>query len=568
MKIMSEGLEHAAGNKMQQLIERLTGKTINGVLVGAAVTALIQSSSATTVMVVGFVNVGIMSIYQAIGVIMGANIGTTVTAQIIRLADISNDNLILMMLKPKNFAPIALAVGVTINIICKQRKLKSIGEVAVGFGLLFIGLNNMEGAVSSLSELPQFRQMFASFSNPVVGILTGAAVTAIIQSSSGSIGILQAVSTSGMLTISHAAPIILGQNIGTCVTAIISSVGANKNAKKAALVHLIFNVTGTVIVFTVIYALLNNLALPMWDNYWNSQANRGSIADFHTLFNVLVTLVLLPCTRLIQKAVDALLPGNVEKTDNKLDPRFLTAPNIAVAQAKKCTLDICTASIENIALLKDYLGSGNPKIYKQIRENEDYINNWESQIRIYLGNILENPITIKEDRLIMMLFQAVADIERINDHIMNIAKIYDKADEADKSFSQSAQDELDTMQDAVADIMKLSYDAIANDNVQSAYAIEPLEQVIDRLNYKYRGKHIDRLSAKKCTVQSGIIFLDIVANLSRISDHCSNIGIAVLQNAGITETSNPHEYARLIHTEMPGEYKRNYDAYARKYGAE
>ncbi len=571
MKIMADGLEKAAGGNMQRLIERLTGSVTKGVLVGAAVTAVIQSSSATTVMVVGFVNAGVMSLTQAIGVIMGANIGTTVTSQIIRLGDIDQSTWYLAILKPSNFSPVILAIGVLLLFAAKRSRFKTTGEILIGFGVLFAGMTSMEKAAAVLKELPQFEAAFTAFENPALGILAGAAVTALLQSSSASVGILQAATVSGALHNAAVVPIILGQNIGTCVTAMLSSIGANKNAKRAAFIHLIFNIIGTVVAFVVIYCVLNPFTFTLWDKYWGSVADRGSIANFHTIFNILNTLLLLPAVGLLQKAVMAIIPGKTEqeKPDKSgaklLDERFLATPSVAISQADKSCSKIAAMTLKNIRRCRRFVLDGDEVAMLKINAAEKEINNGEAHIVSYLGRVIDKDLNDAEDRAVVSIFQIISDIERIGDLILSIGAQCEKINIRENPFSQQAQKELRKAFGAVIEIMDMTYKAYGDNNLDAARSVEPMEQVIDQLNSDLKQAHMERLNDKQCSIQSGIIFIEMLRSLSRISDHCSNIAIAVLQRNKVAAASNPHDYARRVHSEMPGDYKQVYEGFAKKY---
>ena len=566
MNAMGDGLEKSAGKKMQQIIEALTSNVIKGVLVGIIVTALIQSSSATTVMVVGFVNAGVMTLGQAVGVILGANIGTTVTAQILRLSDIQSSG-VLSFFKPDFLAPIAIAVGVWLIMFAKSKKSKDIGQIFAGFGVLFIGMDFMESAVSGLKEMPWIGEAFAAMGkNPILGVLTGTVVTALIQSSSASVGILQAVAASGLITFSSAVPIILGQNIGTCITAILSSIGTTKNAKRTAAIHLSFNVLGVVIASVAIYGFNAIVGIPGWDG----GITRGGIADFHTLFNVANAIVLLPFYKLLVKIAYALVPEKGKKNEdahNLLDERFLQTPSVAIAQAMKAMVNMMGEAIKTFKDCTDLVFTADKNVatrMEEIAENEDVIDIAESEITKYLVKVSEHDLSVEENNTSSGIFHSIMDIERIGDHALNISEIAENMYNNDIKFSSNAEVELKNMIAAVEEIMNLCMKAYKENDIDAAMRIQPLEAVIDALKSNLRQFHINRLSKQECDISSGIAFLDIVNNLERISDHCSNIGMAAEQRIK-TISFDPHEYSKNSDAKNSDEYKHLVDEYMSTY---
>ncbi len=562
MQVMAEGLEKAAGERMQKIIGVMTSNVFKGVLVGTTVTALVQSSSATTVMVVGFVNAGIMKLTQAVGVIMGANIGTTVTAQILRLGDIDKGVWYLTLLRPSTLAPLAVAIGVALIVFAKRKKIKTLGEILAGFGILFIGMNTMEGAVHSLRDLPQFKQAFIAFRNPVWGVLIGAGVTALLQSSSASVGILQAVASAGLVTFSSAVPIIMGQNIGTCITALLSSVGANKNAKKAAFIHLIFNVTGTILFLAIIYIYQGSIGFSFWD----SPLNRGGIADFHTIFNVSNTIILLPFAGLLVRLAHFAIRG---KEDTKgyqfLDERFLTTPSVAVPQVVKEVIRMAKTAQENVIISMNGILNNSVTDKAQIEENENTIDEMESYITQYLVKLSEESLSNEENKLVSGLFHVITDIERIGDHAVNISEQGEYIIQEEIEFSKRAKHELEVMFTAVNEIVQLAIDSYENQDIKVAHRIQPYEDVIDLFKEKLRVRHIERLSQGKCHLKAGVVFLDIVNNLERIADHCSNIGISIEQLHSPENDFDPHKYLRSMHQNKTEEYKTQYKEFSNKY---
>jgi len=560
MKTMGDGLEKSAGAKMKLIIESLTSNVFKAVLIGTLVTALIQSSSATTVMVVGFVNAGMMTLKQATGVIMGANIGTTVTAIILSLGDIQSDAWYLAMLKPSNLAPLALIIGaVLIFAFGKKQKLKDIGEIFLGFGVLFIGMQYMEGAVGHLKDLPQFKTIFANLKNPVLGILSGAIVTAIIQSSSASVGILQALAATGAVSCSQAVPIIMGQNIGTCVTALLSSIGTSKNAKRAAFIHLYFNLIGTIVFTAAIYITQFTIGIPFWEN----MVSRGDIAFFHTFFNVANTIILLPFTQVLITLANKTIKSKEEKEEiSYLDERFLQTPSLAINQAKKELLMMMGLARENISACISAVLHHDLSYLAGQKENEEKIDRYEFKITKYLTDINEKNLTDEDRKKIAGLYHIINDVERIGDYADNLAQnITDKVNKNIK-FTDEGKDALIKMMNAVLEIIDLSIEAFASENLRLCEKIEPLEQVIDILTEKLKQGHTERLSKHVCSVESGVIYLEMISGLERVADHCSNIGMAMLQDKHIFDT---HEYAKKLHEEMPKSFKADFENYIEKY---
>ena len=563
MKTMGDGLEKLAGNKMQRIIEMLTGNIFKGVLVGTLVTALIQSSSATTVMVVGFVNAGVMTLTQAVGIIMGANIGTTITAQIIRLGDISGTAWYLELLKPTFLAPVALIAGVVLIMSMKKKRGITIGEILSGFGMLFIGINIMESAVTGLRDLPAFQDVFVQVgANPLLGVAAGAIITAIIQSSSASIGILQAASATGFVTYASAIPIIMGQNIGTCVTALLSSIGASKNAKRAAIVHLLFNIIGTIIFMIVIYTLQYTFGLPFWEDV----VNKGAIADVHTLFNVANTLILLPFSGFLVYISKKVIKGKKEeKTPSVLEDRLLSTPSLALSQASHELVTMARIAEENVGLAYNALINRKFKNIPVINDNEKVLDTMEGAINQYLTKIVDKPLNFKENQISAGLFHIVNDVERIGDHAQNLSEIAAQVEEHKVVFSDAARRELSVMFEAAERIVNLTISAYESNDNMIAEKVEPLEEVIDLMKETLKDRHINRLTAKQCDIDTGILFLDTINNLERIADHSSNIAVAVLQMQSEDESFDPHRYLHDVHVHVTAEYQKNFEHYKEKY---
>ena len=562
MTTMGKGLERAAGSKLEKTLEKMTGNVFTALIMGMVVTMVIQSSSATTVMVVGFVNAGIMTLKQSVGVILGANIGTTVTAQILRLSGGDGSGTLFMdLLKPKNLAYIIVLVGVIIMMLAKKRRTRDIADIFTGFGILFIGMAVMEGAVAPLADLPQFADLFAAISNPVLGVVVGAGVTAIIQSSSASVGILQALSTTGAITYSAAIPIILGQNIGTCITAFLSSLGGSKNARRTAMVHFYFNLIGSIAFLVAIYAVQYAVGFSFWEN----PIDKGGIANFHTLFNVTCTLLFLPFTGLLVKLARWSVPTGETQEDPlaKLEPRFLTTPALALDQAQRCIADMGEAAKSNFHLAIDPMFGGSAASEEIFREHEAFLDRAEVEIGRYLTT-MHNVRSVDQRRQSAEMMHSLSDFEKIGDYAQNI---FDRADEfrqAGLSFSATAMNELHAMTDAVSEVLDMTVEAYVTQSVSLARSVEPLEEVVDTMKEQLKSRHIERLGEGGCTMQTGIHFLDIVHDLEKISDHCSNIAIYTIQLVEGAEEFDTHAYAKAEFKSGP-QFESKLKFYQSKY---
>ena len=562
MTTMGKGLERAAGSKLEKTLEKMTGNVFTALIMGMVVTMVIQSSSATTVMVVGFVNAGIMTLKQSVGVILGANIGTTVTAQILRLSGGDGSGTRFMdLLKPKNLAYIIVLVGVIIMMLAKKRRTRDIADIFTGFGILFIGMAVMEGAVAPLADLPQFADLFAAISNPVLGVVVGAGVTAIIQSSSASVGILQALSTTGAITYSAAIPIILGQNIGTCITAFLSSLGGSKNARRTAMVHFYFNLIGSIAFLVAIYAVQYAVGFSFWEN----PIDKGGIANFHTLFNVTCTLLFLPFTGLLVKLARWSVPTGETQEDPlaKLEPRFLTTPALALDQAQRCIADMGEAAKSNFHLAIDPMFGGSAASEEIFREHEAFLDRAEVEIGRYLTT-MHNVRSVDQRRQSAEMMHSLSDFEKIGDYAQNI---FDRADEfrqAGLSFSATAMNELHAMTDAVSEVLDMTVEAYVTQSVSLARSVEPLEEVVDTMKEQLKSRHIERLGEGGCTMQTGIHFLDIVHDLEKISDHCSNIAIYTIQLVEGAEEFDTHAYAKAEFKSGP-QFESKLKFYQNKY---
>lgn len=541
MSLMGQALERRVGNRLKVLLGKLTTNRITGLTTGLGVTAVIQSSSATTVMVVGFVNSGLMTLRQAINVIMGANVGTTVTAWILSLSGISSDNVFVKLLKPSSFTPILALIGIILYMFTKESKKRDTGMILLGFATLMFGMEAMSGAVSGLRDLPEFQNMFVAFTNPVLGVLAGAILTAIIQSSSASVGILQALASTGAVTYGAAIPIIMGQNIGTCITAIISAVGANKNAKRAALVHLSFNVIGTV-VWLSIFCIVKAVAVPA---ILGESASLMGIAVCHSAFNILCTMLMLPLAGMLEKMVKKMIPDNevIEQTE-ELDSRLLGSPSLAL---ERCGQVLDSMAGIAVAALKDSIGSitrYDEETALRIREAEEKTDHLEDILGTYLVKLTSTQLGENESAKATEYMKVIGDYERIADHAVNILESAEELVQKGIVFSDQAQKEYNLISDAVEDILDLSHTAFKDTDLKAARKTEPLEQIVDELKETLRTRHILRLQKGECSVDAGFVWSDLLTNLERVADHCSNISGCVLDTAG--HTMNIHQNQRLL----------------------
>lgn len=557
MDIMGKALERRAGDKLQSLLGKLTTNKFAGLLTGLGVTSIIQSSSATTVMVVGFVNSGIMTLKQAINVIMGANIGTTVTAWILSLGGIEGDNLFLQLLKPMSFTPILALIGIIFQMFSKNDKKKDTGMILLGFAVLMFGMDAMTDAVAGLEHVPAFRNVFLMFKNPILAVLAGAILTAIIQSSSASVGILQALSATGAVSYGAAIPIIMGQNIGTCITALLSSFGTNKNAKRTALVHLSFNVIGTIVWLTV-FSIVSLVVKPA---LFDEAATHSGIAVAHSVFNIMCTLLLLPMSSLLEKLVYKLVPETKQPDEiEELDERLLATPAFALERCHALTAEMGRCSIQalkdSMVCLKNY----SPKLMEEIKELEDKTDHYEDIISTYLVKLSTCQLEQKDSTEAAKLLKIIGDFERIADHSVNIAGSGKELSDKQLSLSEGASAELTVLCNAVDEIIALAYTAFADNNTSAALSVEPLEQVIDRLKEIMRSNHIARLQKGGCSIEGGFIWSDLLTNLERTSDHCSNIAVSIIDYSDM----NVHSSLRELKSDNSG-YKEKYAAYAEKY---
>lgn len=566
MSMLGSGLEKLSGGRLEQTLEKLTNNVFKGVLLGALVTGAIQSSSATTVIVVGLVNARILKLRQAIGIIMGANIGTTVTAHILRLSDLSSDNFFLMLLKPTTLAPVVGIIGILMVMVGKKQKYKTLGEILLGFCILFTGMFNMEAAVSPLSESPEFAGLFASLSNPVIGVLVGAGVTAIIQSSSASIGILQALSSTGIITWSSAIPIILGQNIGTCITPILASIGASKNAKRTAAVHLSFNIIGTCVFLIVIYTIQSISPF----SFWELPIDKGGIANFHTTFNVCVTLMFLPFVGLLEKMVIRLIPDQqtADEVDDPaiaLDDRLLTSPGLAIQHCRDAVLQMGKLARKNFSASVRQLEQYNHKEAEKIREREDTIDRLEDRLGNYMLKIPQDNLSEQSSATISALLHILSEFERIGDYSINLVEFAENMESTGAEFSPQAQFELTTIGEAVKEAIDMALGCFEKQDLALAETIEPLEEVVDQMQETLKDRHINRLRNGQCTVDAAFPFVESLSCLERISDHCSNIGVYMISYVRGSDEVDHHTYIMQLHAGQVGHYNEQFRRYTEKY---
>ena len=569
MDLLGEGLTGASGGKLEKILEKLTSNPLKAVLLGAGVTAVIQSSSATTVMVVGFVNSGIMKLSQAVGVIMGANIGTTITSWILSLTGIESSNIFISLLKPTSFSPVLAAVGIVFLMFLKKESLKNPGKIMIGFALLMYGMDAMSSSVAPLAEVPQFASILTAFSNPVLGMLAGMLFTAIIQSSSASVGILQALCSTGILSYATALPIIMGQNIGTCVTALLSSIGATKNGKRAAIIHLYFNVIGTVTFMIVFYAL--NAVIHF--SFLNLTAQEFGIAVIHTAFNIITTAYLLPLRKVLEKLAYATIKLHDDEKrimDNRsgnefalLDDRFLEAPSLAVEHCKQVINKMADISRESLFISMSLIGGYDEEQALRVGELETRADKYEDALGTYIMKISTKNLKKEDSEMLNVMLHCIGDFERISDYACNLCDSARELQQKNMQFSPKAETELDILSSAVREAVDISFDAFKSNNKNEADKVEPLEELIDTLAVELKARHIRRLREGKCTIELGFAHSDILNNLERVADHCSNIAVDVIQSDQLE--FDAHEYLDRIKNKDNQQFARDYKTYKEKY---
>ncbi len=566
MNTMGSSLEKMSGGKLEGILERMTNTRIKGVLLGMVVTALIQSSGAVTVMVVGFVNSGIMELSQVIGIVMGAHVGTTVTAWILSLAGIEGTNIFLSLLKPSSFAPILAFVGIVLVMFFKSEKKKTVGSILLGFGTLMIGMTTMSDAMAVLKEIPEFTSILTKFSNPILGVAAGALLTAAIQSSSASVGILQALSTTGAISVGAAFPIILGQNIGSCVPVLLSSIGTNKNAKRTAGVYLTFSVIGVIVAMALFYGADALFGLPFVQN----TVSPIGIAIIHTLFNVFATVILFPFGKQLEKLMCVIIKdkdGDKEAEKGAestlVDERFIITPSYALDKTKEKCDEMALLAKKNILLCLDFIKMYNRVKDEKIKSNEKLIDNFEDELETYLVRISTMDLSVGDSMRLSKLSHAIGNFERIGDYGVNILKTKRKMHKDKIHFSDDANKELDVMARAVKEIVENSTNAFINDDVELARTIEPLEQVINNLKAELRAKHSRRMEEGECSVENGMLFFDIVNSFERIADHCSNLAVCIIElSQGSYQT---HSYLKGVKTAENTTFMKNFENYLNKY---
>lgn len=533
MQVMGDGLAKVSGGKLERILENLTSSPIKAVLLGAAVTAVIQSSSATTVMVVGFVNSGIMRLSQAVGVIMGANIGTTATSWILSLAGIESENFFIRLLKPTSFAPILALIGIVLLMFIKNQKKKDIGMIMIGFAVLMFGMESMSGAVKPLADVPEFTNIMTAFSNPLFGVLAGTILTAIIQSSSASVGILQALCMTGAVPYSVALPIIMGQNIGTCVTALLSAIGANKNAKRAAMVHLYFNLIGTAIFMTGFYAI--NAVVGF--SFFSDAANPAGIATLHSVFNITATIILLPFSGVLEKLACLTIKDKKEdvavSAEDKefmiLESRFLEKPAFALEQSRNAARNMAQDSHKALFTAMKMIDNYSDEQAERVEAMEAKVDRYEDELGTYLVKLSHKDLSEADSHSLSIMLHCIGDFERISDHAINLMESAQELAKKGLHFSDKAKAELKVLKAAVHDIVDTAYEVFDKQDVSLAEKIEPLEEVVDELSKEVKRRHVQRLRTGECTIEMGFILSDITTSLERIADHCSNIGVCVTQ---------------------------------------
>ena len=545
MTTMSKSLEKMAGGKLERLLKRMTSNPFKSLLLGAGITIAIQSSSAMTVMLVGLVNSGVMELGQTIGVIMGSNIGTTLTAWILSLAGIESESVFVNLLKPENFSPVIALVGIILIMGSKKQKRRDIGRILVGFSILMYGMELMKDSVSPLADMPEFSSLLTAFNNPLLGVLVGAVFTGVIQSSAASVGILQALAMTGSITYGMAVPIIMGQNIGTCVTALISSIGVNRNAKRVSVIHISFNVIGTVVGLILFYG--GNLLFHF--PFMNAAVGAVGIAFCHTVFNVFTTLLLLPFSRQLEKLARRAISDETRSEQFAfLDPLLLRTPGVAISECVSMTNQMGAVAHENLLDAVRQLSDYQEARETLITENEDKLDIYEDRLGDYLVKISQHGVSMSDIRTVSRLLHAIGDFERIGDHALNLQESARELHEKDLHFSDAAKEELEVLLTALNDIMALAFDSFAANDPMAAREVEPLEETIDQLIEEIKVRHIHRLQAGECTIQLGFVLNDLLTNFERVSDHCSNIAVCVIESQA--DDLDPHAYISRLKTDQ------------------
>ena len=564
MNVMSAGLEKLAGGKLEGILRSMTSSPVKGMLFGALVTAVIQSSSAVTVMLVGLVNSGIMALSQTVGVIMGANIGTTITAWLLSLVSVEGSGIVMQMLKPKNFSLVLAMIGILLTMAGKTQKKKDLGSILLGFTVLMYGMDMMSGAVKPLQNMPGFADLFIKFQNPLLGVLVGAVLTAIIQSSSASVGILQALSLTGVITYSAAFPIIMGQNIGTCVTSVLSSIGANRSARKVSIIHITFNLIGTVIFLTA-YLLANALVEPV-AVFFAGTIDPAGIAVCHSIFNIVTTFLLLPFGKYLVKIADKVIKDNrdaVEVRDELLDSRVLAIPAMAITACNSLTDQMAIAATYAVQTAVDLLSEYNEAGASSLEEGEEMLDTYEDRLGQYLTQISGQGLSDYDSRQRFKMQHVIGDFERLGDHAMNLLDSAKEKQAKGQQFTEEAAAQLAVLKHAIGEILDLTCRAYQQNSLELAAQVEPLEQVIDGLIRKARSSHLSRLNNGQCTIEMGFVLADVLNNYERVSDHCSNIAVAVIEAE--SDRFDSHDYLESIKTGENREFQQSYKQFAEKY---
>ena len=560
MNEMSNGLKKLAGGRLEKTLRKMTATPMMGLVLGAGITIAIQSSSAMTVMLVGLVNSGILQLSQTVGVIMGSNIGTTLTAWILSLSGIQSDNILIKFLKPSNFAPIFALIGIILIMVAKRNRNKDIGNILVGFAILMFGMNLMSGAVEPLADMPQFQSMLTAFKNPIVGVLVGAAFTGIIQSSAASVGILQALSLTGGITYGMAIPIIMGQNIGTCVTAVISSIGVNKNAKRVSVIHMSFNLIGTAVCLILFYGVGAFVEMA----FMNSSVDPSGIALAHSVFNIFTTLILLPFSKQLVKIAEKVIPNKQEtETYTLIDERLFNTPAIAVYESNNITVKMCKMAHESIELGLDVIGKYNQQTAAKILELEDAIDNYEDKLGTYMVKLSSKELSDADSRQVSKVLHSIGEFERLSDHAVNLLGVAEEMHDKNIKFSDAANKEIAVATAAIKEILNMTTQAFETNDIALACKVEPLEQVIDDLLAEIKARHITRLQAGACTIELGFVLSDLLSNYERVSDHCSNIAVAMIEVQH--DSFKTHEYLHEVKSSNDRAFNEDFAFYTKKY---
>ena len=560
MDVMGDGLKRSAGNKLKSFLENVTSNPFKALMLGLGVTAVIQSSSATTVMVVGFINSGVMKLSQSVGIIMGANIGTSVTGWLLSLTSLESSNPFIQLLKASNLSYIVAVIGILLIMASKSVKKRDIGTVFLGFTLIIVGMEIMSAAVEPLKESPEFAKILTVFSNPILGILMGAVFTAIIQSSSASVGILQALSTSVNINYATALPIIMGQNIGTCITAMLAAIGTNKDAKRAAVIHLSFNIIGTIIATIIYYIVRASISPAILETY----ASPVGIAIVNTAFKLFSTFIMFPFMKQLEQLAYLIIkPENKAEHTELLDERLLATPTIAIAQSKKLTHKMAEVARESINSALDLIFNYDDAVSKKVVEDEALVDHYEDKLGSYLVKLSRESLNVEDSHEVANLLHSIGDFERISDHAVNIIKVAREINEKSISFSKDAEKEIRVMSDAIREIIKNTVEAFETEDLTIATKIEPLEQVVDVIKFKLKQRHIKRLQNGDCTIETGFVFSDFITNCERVADHCSNIAVCLIQVA--KDSFETHEYLQNIKAQGNSVFDSMFNEYNEKY---